>query len=369
MDYDELISAVVDVANECGSNLEDDPSFQNFFFESEGTPERFDGQTTAPAEPPDWRSIKKQAIEYLKKTRDLKLLSILAQSVLNTEGILKFEQCLNGMAHLVENQWQAIYPALDEDDGDPLERISALGHLSDKTFIIHTLKSIPIVQSKVLGNITLQLIDRANDPATKKNDSDLNIAQVNGIFNDGDSDAILQIYNAVTRSVSHLETINQTFIEKSGNEYNVNFDVTTDVLAHLANTIKKYGNVKEEIVEPDAEPIDEAQTSTTTSSISTVSETSMNIPAFNSADMKLTSRQDVERCFDLICNYYNEYEPSSPIPVLVNRSKKLVNLDFLEIVKDIFPDALEQVQKLGGLTEQSQEDISSSSDSSSDSSW
>ncbi|MBL4764874.1 MAG: type VI secretion system protein TssA [Colwellia sp.] len=370
MDYDQLIITAVDAANECGNNLEDDSSFQNLFFEAEGSPERFDGQTTSPAEPPDWRSIKKQANEYLKKTRDLKLLSIFAQSVLNTEGIIKFEQCLNGIAQLVENQWMLVYPLLDEDDGDPLERISALGHLSDKTFIVKTLKSIPIIQSKVLGNITLQLIDRANDPSTTKKDSDLDIAQVKGIFKDSDNNDILQIYNAVNQSVIHLNTISQTFIAQAGNEYSVNFDVTTDVLTHLANTLKKYGNLKEEIVEAVTEPIDEIQTPTT-SSISTVSETTMNTPAFDSTDMKLTSRQDVEHCFDLICNYYNEFEPSSPIPVLVNRSKKLVNLDFLAIVKDIFPDALEQVQKLGGITEPEQDSESSSttSDSSSDSSW
>jgi len=370
MDYDQLISTAVDVANECGSNLEDDSAFQNFFFESEGTPERYDGQTTTPAEPPDWRSVKKQANEFLKKTRDLKLLSIFAQSVLNTEGIIKFEQCLNGIAQLVESQWTLFYPLLDEDDGDPLERISALGHLSDKTFIVKTLKSIPIIQSKVLGNITLHLIDRASDPSTTKKDSDLDIAQVKGVFKDSDSDEILQIYNAVNQSVTHLNTINQTFIAQAGNEYNVNFDVTTDVLTHLATTIKKYGNVQEKVIEAVAESNNDEQLSNT-SSQSTVSETTMKTPAFDSADMKLTSRQDVERCFDLICNYYNEFEPSSPIPVLVNRSKKLVNLDFLAIVKDIFPDALDQVQKLGGITEQDQESESSSStsNSSSDSSW
>lgn len=370
MDYDQLISAAVDIEKECGSNLEDNSGFQNFFFESEGTPERFDGQSTSPAEPPDWRSVKKQATEYLKQTRDLKLLSILAQSVLNTEGIIKFEQCLNGIANLVEHQWLPLYPSLDEDDGDPLERISALGHLSDKAFIVNTLKTIPIVQSKVFGNITLQIVDRASDPHITKIDSDLDIAQVKGVFKDSNSDEIFQIYNAVTLSVTHLNRINQAFIENAGNEYNVNFDVTTDVLTHLANTLKKFGNIKEQTVEANVEVVDETASSNTssTSTVSTITSGAvMTTPSFNSVDMKLTSRQDVERCFELICTYYNEFEPSSPIPILVNRSKKLVNLDFLEIVKDIFPDALEQVHKLGGITEQ--EENSASSSSSSNSQW
>jgi type VI secretion system protein ImpA len=153
MDYDQLITKVVNAANECGSNLEDDSSFQNFFFEAEGTPERFDVQSTVPAEHPDWRAIKKQALLFLDKTRDIKLFSVLAQSVLNTEGIIKFEQSLNGIAQLLSNHWVAVYPSLDEDedDGDPLERISALGHLSDNSFIINVLKDASITKSKVLA--------------------------------------------------------------------------------------------------------------------------------------------------------------------------------------------------------------------------
>ncbi|MGV2873941.1 type VI secretion system protein TssA [Colwellia sp. E150_009] len=373
MNYDELISSEVSVNDVCGVNLEDDSGFQNFFFESEGTPERFDGQTTTPAEPPDWRSVKKNALTFLEKTHDLKLISILSQAVLNTEGIIKFEECLRGLAKLISNHWKELYPPLDEDDGDPMERISALGHLTDKAFIINVLKTTPIINSKVLGNISLQLIDRAADPSTKKTDADLEITQVKGGFKDSNSDELLATYNATTQCVSHLNTIDQAFIENASNEYNVNFDVTIEVLTHLAATIKKYGNISTEVVETSTD-ISDTTSSAVNNDTPTVnqnisSEPKMNNQAFDSSNMKLSSRQDVERCFDLICAYYEEFEPSSPIPILIKRSQKLVNLDFLEIVKDIFPDALDQVHKLGGISESDAETDKESSSSSSGSSW
>ncbi|MFB1034956.1 MAG: type VI secretion system ImpA family N-terminal domain-containing protein, partial [Sinobacterium sp.] len=77
MDYDQQIGSTVSNNEVCGINLEDDPGFQNFFFVSQGTPERFDGQSTIPAEAPDWRAVKKQGLEYLEKTRDLNLISVL----------------------------------------------------------------------------------------------------------------------------------------------------------------------------------------------------------------------------------------------------------------------------------------------------
>jgi type VI secretion system protein ImpA len=373
MNYDELISSEVSTDGVCGVNLEDDSSFQNFFFESEGTPERFDGQTTTPAEPPEWRSGTNSALTYLEKTRDLTLISILAQSVLNTEGIIKFEECLSGIAHLASNQWNDFYPPLDEDDGDPMERISALGHLTDKSFILNTFKTIPIINSKVLGNISLQVIDRAIDPSTKKNDSDLDLIQIKGGFKDSDSDEVLAFYNATDQCINHLNLINQSFIENSSNEYNVNFDAATEILSHLAATIKKYGSINVDLVEASVEPAND--TSTIKSEDSPIanqnqsSEQQMNGQTFDSSNMKLSSRHDVEQCFDLICNYYEEFEPSSPIPILIKRSQKLVNLDFLEIVKDIFPDALDQVHKLGGITESDEPETAKPSSSSSGSSW
>ena len=47
------------------------------------------------------------------------------------------------------------YPPLDEDDGDPIRRLSALGYLSDSRFIINTLKTTPLAKSKFpqLGHV------------------------------------------------------------------------------------------------------------------------------------------------------------------------------------------------------------------------
>lgn len=241
-----------------------------------------------------------------------------------------------------------------------MERISALGHLTDKGFVVNILKNTPIIKSKVLGNITLHLIDRATDPAASKTNFDLDIAQVKGVFKDSDTEDVLAFYNSANQCVTNLNNINQSFIEKAGNEYNINFDAITDLLTHLVETIKKYGHINTQVLEPTADPSTDEPTS---SNNITPNQNESSVATFDSKNMRLSSRQDVELCFNLICNYYDEFEPSSPIPILINRSKKLVNLDFLDIVKDIFPDALEQVQKLGGISEDESSDETSSSKS------
>jgi predicted component of type VI protein secretion system len=54
-----------------------------------------------------------------------------------------------------------------------------------------------------------------------------------------------------------------------------------------------------------------------------------------------------------ICDYYQRHEPSSPVPLLLRRCKRLVSASFLEIVCDIAPDGVSQVEMWRGKEEQS----------------
>jgi type VI secretion system protein ImpA len=66
---------------------------------------------------------------------------------------------------------------------------------------------------------------------------------------------------------------------------------------------------------------------------------------------EINSREDVIRVLDKIVSYYERAEPSSPIPLLIKRSKRLVSASFLDIVRDIASDGLAQVENLRGKDE------------------
>jgi type VI secretion system protein ImpA len=61
------------------------------------------------------------------------------------------------------------------------------------------------------------------------------------------------------------------------------------------------------------------------------------------------SRQDVVRALDAVADFFKRTEPSSPIPLLLARAKRLVSKDFLEVLADIAPDAVAQARAAGGL--------------------
>jgi type VI secretion system protein ImpA len=73
-------------------------------------------------------------------------------------------------------------------------------------------------------------------------------------------------------------------------------------------------------------------------------------PAFRGG--VINSRADAIRALDAVAEYFRRNEPSSPIPLFVDRAKRLVAKDFLEVLADIAPDALSVARSAGGLKDQ-----------------
>jgi type VI secretion system protein ImpA len=63
------------------------------------------------------------------------------------------------------------------------------------------------------------------------------------------------------------------------------------------------------------------------------------------------SRDDVLLLLDRICLYYSNYEPSSPVPLILNRTKRLVTMSFLDILKDLTPGGVQEFGVIAGITE------------------
>lgn len=359
MNYQQLISEPLAEDAVCGQNLEDDAEFQNFFFLAQGTPERYDGENTLPAEPPDWRVIKKQALSYLEKTKDIKLICILAQAVLNTEGLNEFAACLQGLVALFENHWQALYPPLDEDDGDPLERVTALAYLNDP-FISKTLKALPLASARGVGQVSLNSLSHSSNG---DDDSGLSQSQIKAIFAQNNSEQLQLLHTAVAYSLTSLASINSCLIEQAGHQYTVDFSQSADLLTQICTVLDEYAELDgqdDEFADLDEPELsDDSHNEQQPSSVVQTQRAPLKTAAVVGA---IASRADVERCLRAINDYYANYEPSSPLPMLIGRALKLVNKDFFEIIKDIYPDALPALHQLGGTSDEAPPNEAPSSD-------
>jgi type VI secretion system protein ImpA len=62
----------------------------------------------------------------------------------------------------------------------------------------------------------------------------------------------------------------------------------------------------------------------------------------------IRSREDVLRAIDKICAYYSRSEPGSPLPLLLERCRRLVSSSFLEIIQELAPESVAKVNSIAG---------------------
>jgi type VI secretion system protein ImpA len=61
------------------------------------------------------------------------------------------------------------------------------------------------------------------------------------------------------------------------------------------------------------------------------------------------NRQDATRALDAVAEFFRTHEPSSPIPLLIERTKRLVSKTFLEVLEELAPEALAQAKAASGV--------------------
>src|SRR5262249_39862581 len=52
----------------------------------------------------------------------------------------------------------------------------------------------------------------------------------------------------------------------------------------------------------------------------------------------IRTRQDAIRALEAVTMFFENTEPSSPVPLFIERAKRLIAKDFLEVLQDIVPD-------------------------------
>ena len=55
------------------------------------------------------------------------------------------------------------------------------------------------------------------------------------------------------------------------------------------------------------------------------------------------------RALERISDYFRQHEPSSPVPLLLDRAKRLVAKDFVEILRDLTPTGVAEALLIGGI--------------------
>lgn len=328
-----------------GENLEFDPDFIELERLAQGKPEQQYGTTIVPAEEPEWRAVAAAATALLDRTHDLRVMGHLAVARLHGAGIVPYAECLVQIRNELEVRWAAVHPQLDpEDDNDPTLRANALLAVAEPGRVLRFLRQVPLARSTRAGTVSWRDISVANGTIeTPAGTTKLTDAIISAAFRETEVVELAAVRAAVATALDSAKGIVAAFDDNAGHGTGPDFTDLVKLLREIAHVIATNT--------PSGPPPDvEAAADDTVPGATTVATGApAAVPVMSIASMgPPTNRTDALRLLDLVVDYYQRYEPSSPLPLLIARARRLADMGFMDILRDMAPDGVSQAERVAG---------------------
>lgn len=344
MDLEALLASH-DEDSPSGENLEYDPAFIEMEIAAQPGEERQAGDEILAAEDPDFSDVAEKSMIVMQRSHDIRAATCYAGAVLNTEGLEAFALATSYIKGCLEQYWESCHPELDEDDdNDPTMRINAVKGLADEDTVLKSLRRAPLTDSRSFGRISLRDIQISTGespmPAGAENVSDS--ASISAAFQDTDDDFLSAALAAANQALADVTAINKIFVEHTPGQ--------GPDLDDLAKALRQVIKPLSEYAAGDVEEVDEevaGEENVALAMATPIAGTGGG--AGGGAPGVISSPADVSAALDRIVGYYQRFEPSSPVPIILERAKRLVNADFMTIMKDMAPSGVDNVNLIGGL--------------------
>jgi type VI secretion system protein ImpA len=336
VDVDVLLEDLEEAAP-CGPNLEYDAAFLELEQNALGKPEVQYGDTIVPAVPPEWKQVKKQALDLLARTRDLRVAMPLVRALLALHAMPGFADGVRLLERLVDERWDSVHPQLDPDDGnDPLLRINSLAQLTDPATVLLELRETAFVMLPGLGPLTLRVLEQANGEAPVP-DGQTALAQesIDAALADVSDEAMEVATAAVNGALDSVTNLEAALARHVGSTQSLDLGPLARPLRRMATLLASRAQAAQDV--PADAPADEG---------GPIEQGGVARVAAITGDV--ASRADVIRMIDKILAYYQRHEPSSPVPILLERAKLLAPMSFMEVMENLAPDSLQQLHVIRG---------------------
>ena len=309
----------------CGEDLEYDPGFAALQESAAGQPERQYGETIIPAEPPDWPVVREQALALAHRTRDLRVAVWLTRSAARVDGLGGAVQGLQLLHALLERHWEHVHPVLDADDHDvPTASLNALG---------------PLVHEAGLADLRSAALT-AQRGAPRVRDLELAFGRVDPLPGEfaptpeGLTPAVAEAQSQVAGLAQQMQDawhavqgITKVLDERLGAGSGLDLTPLLKLMRCVAQAGSQAQGQENAAVEGES--------------------LADGVPAPRHSGA-IQSRDDAINTLQRVCDWIERNEPSNPAPLLIQRAQRLMKKNFLEIIRDLVPDGLDQIERLAG---------------------
>ncbi|TPI76999.1 type VI secretion system protein TssA [Mesorhizobium sp. B2-8-9] len=364
--------------NPSGEDLRNDPAFHEL--ERLAEPQLkvvHDGNSkpTSQPSPVDWAAVLEKAEELRARGRDLRLQVIVTRALANEEGLAGLARGLTLIARTFEQYWDTMHPSLRT--GAPrdaaLRRINALLDLQNgQEGLLANLRQMAFFSPRAIGPISGRDLEQAaldERVMLQEAASGLGAAEKaaltsahNQLLNrvrtgcaaqiDQAADVMTSLLADARAAIAALDAVDAALNARIDG-HGATVPELKKFLQRLLTTLERNSGAgatangaakaaPQAAAEP-AMPARNGHGAETMASVASAVEASTGLPD------RINSRDEVVKCLDLVVAFYDRTEPSSPIPHLARRVRRMVHMDFVELMEDLAPSGLKEFRLLAGV--------------------
>lgn len=322
----------------CGPDLEYDNAFLELQQAAAGKPEtQFEA-----AVPPDWNAVESASTALLLRSRDLRLAVLWVESQLNLRGLVSLPVGLAAIAGLLENAWATLNPPLDE--GDPYARLNVIESLGFGGSFYQSLRNCVVLRDARLGELRLRDFEvlTGNAPG-----ADLQVSR----------EQVEQYFLASESGASALRSL----VERSHVAFGrllaaLQNQVEADRLPQLTEPKALLKHVLSCLPVPSMEQTQGSAPHSVSTEASGSGGSAFGVSSgVQALPVGIHSRAQALAAIDQVCAYLENAEPTNPAQLLLKRARRLIDKNFMQLMKDLAPDALAEVAKIMGVNPDSLE--------------
>ena len=293
------------------------------------------------AKEPNWPPLRKLAEETLKKSKELQVAVYWTVALTQTAGMVGAARGMDVVAGMTRQYWDTVFPQLDPDDKDPTQRVNIISQLAvepggygDPIRFIDRLNATPIFTAPGLGPVSIDLITK---------EGGVGPAKVPEIAANSNPEEVLAGVTALRSVLNSVHALDDFLVDTVGRGAAPSFDPLIKALDKGVRLFEGIGG---------AEAAAEAAGAEATAAGGTgAAATAAAGPKKASISGEIQSLEDVRKMIAKICDYYAANEPSSPVPILLQRANKLVGKDFLSLLDNLTPSGKSVMDSLIGPKE------------------
>lgn len=323
--------------NPCGEDLEDTQLLASF----DGY--RVFGQMSPGSGDTDWRELRDSAADALRKSKDFRLLANYAVAQLHAEGFAPFCSALEVIAHWLETFPAHVYPRVDED---AILRRNSLNNFADRMAVLDAVRRTPFVRHPAVGVFSLRDVEVATgNLKLPEGEEGATEAQIKGALSAIDQDQLEAAALSFEQGVQAIGNIDRLMRDAHG------YEGAPDLGPLLASLKQIHGLYAEQVAT-------RAALAAAAAGVGADGETAGGDAAGSPGASavigvgSIRSRDDAARALEAVAEFFRKNEPSSPVPIVVERARRLISLSFLEVLADMAPDGLDEAKRIGGIRDE-----------------